>query len=182
MKKESSAIPLDVRAFAQSAGQRSASDPLQKYERLLQDVGEEAAEVPVEWSAQGELRPVTGGPGQIWLHLQAHTRLPMTCQRCLADVEVALEVDRSYRFVADEATAEAEDDEAEEDVLALDPEFDLAALIEDELLMEMPLVPVHDVCPSEVKFEAVDEGFDKAMADKPKPFAALAKLRGGGLE
>ena len=31
----------------------------------------------------------------------------MTCQRCLTTVELPLQVDRWFRFVADEATAEA---------------------------------------------------------------------------
>jgi len=56
-------------------------------------------------------------------------------------VLVNLLVDRDFRFVPDEATAMAEDDEAEEDLLVLSGEFDLLALVEDELLMDLPLVP-----------------------------------------
>jgi uncharacterized metal-binding protein YceD (DUF177 family) len=71
----------------------------------------------------------------------------MECQRCLTPVDVPLAVERSFRFVADEATAEALDDESEEDLLALSREFDLRELIEDELLMALPVVPRHDECP-----------------------------------
>jgi len=179
MKKDSFAIPLDVRAFAQAAGTRSAQDTLQKYERLMEESQGQGGDSAVNWSAQGEMRPVPGGAAEIWLHLQADAHVPVTCQRCLQPVDVPLVVDRSFRFVADEETAAQLDEEAEEEVLALDPEFDLASLIEDELLMEMPLVPRHEVCPTEVKLEAVDEDFDTAMAEKPKPFAALAQLKGG---
>lgn len=179
MDKKTSAIPLDVRAFAQSAGTRSAQDTLQKYERLMEESQGQGGDLPVNWSAQGELRPVPGEASEIWLHLQADAVVPVTCQRCLQPVEISLVVDRAFRFVADEETAALLDEEAEEEVLALDAEFDLSALIEDELLMEMPLVPRHEICPTEVKLEAVDEDFDAALADKPKPFAALAKLRGG---
>ena len=56
---------------------------------------------------------------EVWLHLQADAMLPLICQRCLEPVDVPLAVDRSFRFVADETTAAAEDDEAEEDVLAM---------------------------------------------------------------
>jgi uncharacterized protein len=62
----------------------------------------------------------------------------MECQRCLTPVDVPLDVERSFRFVADEATAEALDDECDEDLLALSREFDLRELIEDELLMACP--------------------------------------------
>lgn len=179
MKKDSFAIPLDVRAFAQAAGTRSAQDTLQKYERLMEESKGQGGDSAVNWSAQGKMRAVPGEPSEIWLHLQADAQVPVTCQRCLQPVEIPLVVDRAFRFVADEATAALLDEEAEEEVLALDADFDLAVLIEDELLMEMPLVPRHEVCPTEVKLEAVDDDFDAALADKPKPFAALAKLKGG---
>jgi uncharacterized protein len=179
MKKDSFAIPLDVRAFAQAAASRTAQDTLRKYERLMAETQEEGGDAVVSWSAQGEMRPVPGEESEIWLHLQADATVAATCQRCLQPVEIPLVVDRSFRFVNDEATAALLDEEAEEEVLAIDPQFDLAALIEDELLMEMPLVPRHEVCPTEVKLEAVDEDFDAALAEKPKPFAALAKLKGG---
>ena len=95
----------------------------------------------------------------------------MTC------VDVPLEVDRAFRFVADEATAEALDDESEEDLLALSREFDLHELIEDELLMSLPVVPKHDECPSAVPLASSDDDFEEANAEKPNPFAALTDLR-----
>ncbi len=67
--------------------------------------------------------------------------LPASRSKCRSSV------DRSFRFVADEDTAAALDDEAEEDVLALSRSFDLLALVEDELLMALPVVPRHEVCP-----------------------------------
>ncbi len=178
MKTEIASTPLDVRAFAQSAGTRAAQDLLSKYERLTQEISAPQADLTVNWSAQGELRPVAGGEAEVWLHLQAETCLPMTCQRCLTAVQMPLAFDRSFRFVSDEDTAAALDDESDDDILALDPAFDLATLVEDELLMEIPLVPRHDTCPVEVTLEVVDPAFEAALSEKPHPFAGLAKLRG----
>ena len=48
-------------------------------------------------------------------------------------------------------------------------------LVEDELLMEMPAVPRHEVCPTEVKLVATDAAFDAQEAARPHPFAALQK-------
>jgi uncharacterized protein len=93
------------------------------------------------------------------------------------DIEVA--VNRSFRFVGSEEEAEAQDEEAEEDVLALSPDFNLAALIEDEVLLALPVVPRHEACPVEVKLAVADPGFDAALAEKRNPFAVLAKLQGG---
>lgn len=134
---------------------------------------------PVEWTARGELRAGAGEFQQIWLHLHAVVSLPMTCQRCLGPADIEVSVDRSFRFVSTEAQAEAEDDEAEEDVLALQRDFNLKELIEDELLMALPVVPRHEVCPAEVKLVAQDPDFDAESATKPNPFAVLSGLRSG---
>lgn len=133
----------------------------------------------IHWSAQGEWRERLGGAGQCWLHVRAQARLPMVCQRCMGAVEVPLAVERSFRFVADEATAAREDEEAEEDLLVLSPQFDLLELIEDELLMALPLVPRHEPdCPAPVRLSSQDAGFDEAQSDgRPHPFAALAQLK-----
>jgi uncharacterized protein len=90
-----------------------------------------------------------------------------------------VEVDRWFRFVADEATADAEDEESEEDVLVMEPRFDLHSLIEDELLLALPLIPMHDVCPEPVRMSA-GELPEPAETEKPHPFAALAALRKAG--
>lgn len=176
---------LDVAGLASANGQIHGTDLLQKYRRLMQEVSGNADElgatIKVEWQAQGDQGEQVEGSGaapQVWLHVQAATHLPQVCQRCLADVELALEVDRSYRFVADEATAEAQDDESEEDVLALSREFNLLELIEDELLMALPLVPRHDVCPIAPKMAVADDNFESENGQKPNPFAVLSALKG----
>jgi uncharacterized protein len=180
---------LDVAGLAQVNGYIKSEDLLQKYERLRQESCRLEADFTstevVSWQANGESVENAGETSkvkpQIWLHLTAHTTLPQTCQRCLAEVGTELEVNRSYRFVADEATAEAQDDDCEEDLLAISREFNLLELIEDELLMALPLVPMHDVCPVQPKMAVADadfEGDGEAVgAGKPNPFAVLATLK-----
>jgi uncharacterized protein len=80
-----------------------------------------------------------------------------------------LEVDRHFRFVADEAAALAEDDDCEEDLLSPSPDLTVQSLLEDELLLAMPLVPRHDRCDSPIELAA--------DPDLPHPFAALAGLK-----
>ena len=75
------------------------------------------------------------------------------------------------------ATAEAEDDESEEDLLVLTAELNVFELIEDELIMSAPIVPMHEACPTLVPMSAVDEAFEEALEARPNPFAALAKLK-----
>lgn len=169
---------LDVQAFAQAGATLSGQNSLSEFERLLEEAGPRASQRPVGWRARGEMRLDAGGFAQSWLHLEGKVSLPLTCQRCLGAVDMEVAVARSFRFVATEAQAEDEDEEAEEDVLALSRDFDLLALLEDELLMALPLVPRHDTCPTEVKLSVQDADFETAQAAKPKPFAALAGLKG----
>lgn len=179
MKKEFAARRLDIRAFAEDGAALAGAEALDQHPRLLAETAGRGAGTPVAWTARGELRNPRHLHPEVWLHLQAHAALPLTCQRCLAPVEVPVAVDRSFRFVADEATAAAQDDESEEDVLVLSRAFDLLGLVEDELLMEMPVAPRHEVCPQPMKLAAADEDFEQAGAQRPNPFAQLEKLKSG---
>lgn len=170
---------FDARAFAEVAGELQGEEPLVSFDRLSAELHAEGeVGAPVRWEVRGERRPDAAGQPCVWMHLRAALDLPVGCQRCLGPVVVPLEVDRWFRFVADESTAEAEDDHCEEDVLALEPKPDLLALIEDELLMAMPLVPMHDVCPQPLSLSAGEEHKDEAAAEvRPNPFATLARLK-----
>lgn len=176
MKKEFSPRKLDVKAFALEQGELAGQDSLSMHPRLLAEAQGPVAGRPVVWSARGEIRNPQHVQPQVWLHLTARTELPLTCQRCLQPMEASISVDRSFRFVADEATAAAEDDASEEDVLALSRAFDLVELLEDELLMELPTVPRHEVCPEPVRLTAADDDFE-AAPEKVNPFASLAQLK-----
>jgi len=170
---------LDVRVFAQSSACLAEENLLARYGRLMQETQGLGAENHLKWSARGESRLDSAGAEQIWLHLRVEAMVPLTCQRCLLPADMAIAIDQSYRFVDSEELAELQDAQAEEDVLALSPDFSLAELIEDEVLMALPLIPLHDPCPVPVKLEAVDPGFDAAFEGKRQPFAVLAKLKTG---
>lgn len=169
-------------AFTRSGGRLSAQEPLSLFERLLAEVPHGVATQgrTVDWTVQGEQRPgARGAEPTIWLHLKADVQLPLTCQRCLAPVDALLAVDRWFRFVADEATAAAEDEDSDEDVLALEPRPNLRALIEDECLMELPMLPMHDVCPqaSPLMTRSAEAQQEPDATPRRNPFADLAKLK-----
>lgn len=127
----------------------------------------------VRWQAAGSHRRV-GGEDQVWLHLQAGADVVLQCQRCLLPMGLAVDVDRHFRFVADEDTAAVLDDEIEDEVLVLTKSLNLRDLVEDEMLLALPLVPRHDVCPEAVPMQFGDV---EAVEEKANPFASLALLR-----
>lgn len=171
---------LDVAAFAKDGGTLEGSLPLASLERLAESAHPEALPSATDlasWHARGESRPVRGGEPEIWLHLGAQARVSLICQRCLAPVETHLEAERSFRFVASEDAAAQLDADSEDDVLALPRSLDVAELVEDELLLAVPIVPRHDVCPQPLPMSHGDEVEEEPA---PNPFAALAALKRGG--
>jgi uncharacterized protein len=181
MKNEFVARALHVASFARAAGHHDGVFALSEFDRLLEVAEATAASEPVHFSVRGELRADGAGMEEPWLHLSANATLQLICQRCLGPAALPVEFEREFRFVANEALAAIEDEESEEDVLVLSKSFDLLELIEDELLMAMPPVPKHDVCPKPVRMHAADADFESTPDETPHPFAALQSLKDKGL-
>ena len=168
---------LDIAAFAKNGATLAGEERLAEFGRLMEESSGAGADNLVHFDAQGRLQADPAGVEEAWLHLAANTTLALTCQRCLGPVDVDVQFERDFRFVATEELAEVEDEESEEDVLVLNPAFDLLELIEDELLMDMPTAPKHSACPGQVKMSAADAGLVEEAAEKPNPFAVLGTLK-----
>lgn len=170
---------LDVEALAKDGDVLEGRWPLLSLERLTEAAHADAMPGDadaVTWRAQGERRTVRGGLPQTWLHLHAQAGLSLVCQRCLGPIQTPLDIQRSFLFVAGEQAAAEQDADSEDDVLALTHALDLRELVEDELLLALPLVPRHQVCPHPLPL-----GTDEEPAEqRPHPFAALAALKGDG--
>ena len=169
---------LDMRSFARDAGMLSGQWPLAALQRLSQSCAPalaDAAMPPVAWQVQGELRDVAGGRAQMWLHVDASAAVRLQCQRCLLPLQEALTAKRSFLFVHDEAEAARLDEEIEQDVLVLSRGLDVAELVEDELILALPLVPRHERCPEPLL--APTDGVALGNEERCHPFAALEVLR-----
>jgi uncharacterized protein len=149
--------PLKAKAGAPKAPPRAAGDLSRR----------------VRWRAIGSHRSV-GGEDQVWMQLLAEADVVLQCQRCLQPLNEPVRVDRQFRFVADEDTAAALDDEMEDEVLELPKSLNLRDLVEDEMLLALPLVPRHAVCPQAVPMQFGDV---EEVEEKANPFASLALLR-----
>lgn len=166
MEEQVDPLLVDVVAFVKSGRAEHRTEAVSQFPRLAEEVF--AGKPSVRWSVSGELRDASGQAQEPWLHVQAIAQLPMQCQNCLEQVQVDLQVGRWIRFAKDEARALLEDETSEEDVLALSDSFDLRSLVEDELLMALPMVPRHEHCAMERGGVA---GHAQALEH---PFAALA--------
>src|SRR6476661_5942211 len=100
MKRQFHPQRLDVADFAEDGAELSGRTPLREFHRLAAEARSAIGDREVTWSAQGEMHNAGHLQPEVWLHLHAQGSLPLVCQRCMEPVEVPLEVDRSFRFVA----------------------------------------------------------------------------------
>ena len=175
---------LDLVALCQRGATLDGDWPLAALPRLASSLAA-ATDDAVRWSAQASLKANAGGAAQRWLQLKAQTRVPLVCQRCLGTLVQTLDVDRHLHFVRSEQEAARLDEESDDDVLSLTSRLDLIELLEDELILALPLVPKHDgECPQPLQVfgePAVNlprQPTTQPTTDPaPHPFAALGRLR-----
>ena len=99
------------------------------------------------------------------LHLSIDAKLPVLCQRCLAPMQLDFALAFDY-VISAEAPAETEEGD-EVDWLEASPNMNLNELIEDELLIAMPIAPKHENGCAPITTQS---------GEKPNPFAALKTL------
>lgn len=102
-------------------------------------------------------------------------RLVLTCQRCLQPAEFALDEPIALRVVREEALAAAE---GENEYVIADPtRLDLRWLSEEQALLALPLVPMHepDGCP-QGHLLAADELEEAEPNTAQSPFANLRDM------
>ncbi|OAM52995.1 hypothetical protein A7981_06075 [Methylovorus sp. MM2] len=111
--------------------------------------------------------------GKMTLQLQVQGSLELICQRCLEPFEFNLDIYSKFILVMNESDIPSEDDDSgDEDYLLADTQMQVNELIEDEILLALPLAPKHDDedCSASDKVNALK---------KPSPFAVLQGLKTG---
>lgn len=101
----------------------------------------------------------------------------LECQRCGKTFEHQVHTTYCFSPVRNDEQAEALP-EAYEPIEVDDfGEVDLLAMIEDEIILSLPVVPVHESEHCEVSDADMVFGKLPAEAEKPNPFAVLASLK-----
>ena len=126
---------VDVERLADLAEQLSVSVPAAELPRL-QDVlalSEGAAQGEMAFERKGK-RPMA--------RVRVEARLPLRCQRCLKPVWVEVAGESEVWFVSEESEADGLEPSVEP---TLAPQWKMApqAVLEEELLLAMPLIPRH---------------------------------------
>lgn len=155
---------IDLRALARDGRLVQGEVPVTRLGRLAGSVLEPSG--TVVFSFQGE----RDDEGKLYVDLHIQAGLVLECQRCLEGLKWPCDVqNRLLLLRSGDPLPEDELENDAVDALEVEPLTDLLALVEDEVLLALPLVPRHDDCEPPVK-TGVDE--------ETSPFAVLRQLRG----
>ena len=100
----------------------------------------------------------------------------MVCQRCLELVTLPIHSECEYAVVKEGASSESMPKGYDVLEVGEDP-LDLLALVEDELLLALPIVPAHDpdACQPPAGLDEPESSEDEVT--RSNPFSVLAQLK-----
>ena len=108
------------------------------------------------------------------VNVKVHMTVALECQRCLAHCELDIAAHSSLCVVWNEDSFK--ELPAGYDPLVAGDNSDLHALVEEELLLALPAVPMHDVGDCEDVSRAFGDSTTDVVGEKESPFAALGAL------
>lgn len=157
---------IDSLEFARQRGRLCGRLQLNALPRLVEVVVDAAGDL--EYEVSGE---TAGSAGFLAISLDG--TLKLTCQRCLGALEFALTVRRRVMLVEagspwpDDNQVGGLEDEAC-DAIEASRELFLSPLLEEEILLALPIAPRHEHCRSPLA---------TAERAEASPFAQLARLK-----
>jgi uncharacterized protein len=157
----SQAGTIDGLAFAHERSRVAGHLALAAFARLA-DSGASVAEI--DYAVEGG----TNAAGRPRLQVRAEGMVVLTCQRCLQPFSLPIAADAELELAESLAAGAGAEDEVDRVVASRN--MDVAALVEDELLLALPMIALHEHCAPPAK----DDG------PKISPFAGLAALKGKG--
>ncbi|MBB3101868.1 uncharacterized protein FHR87_000228 [Azomonas macrocytogenes] len=108
-------------------------------------------------------------------HSELDVEVSMVCQRCLELVRLPIHSECDYAVVNEGANSQHLPKGYDVLEVGEDP-LDLLALVEDELLLALPIVPLHD--PNDCQAPGSGESaMDRDEVDRSNPFSVLAQLK-----
>jgi uncharacterized protein len=163
----SAAAVIDSLEFARAQQQLRGALPAAGLKRL------EDVLFDTQGSVEYEVRGCLDERSRPQLALKVTGKLHLQCQRCLELLDYEVAVRNKLLLVPQGMPIEADlDDPDAPDVIEASPELDIAGLIEDEVLLSLPLAPRHPEGACESRLAV-----DTDPAARPKPFAELAALK-----
>lgn len=113
-----------------------------------------------------------GENGKFFLICAVKGVLQLRCQRCLDALAYPVNLESELELVEDEGETGVVDEDELTDAIQADAKLDVLALIEDEVLLGLPMAPMH--APGDCR---ANENLGQAKSGKKNAFSALAALK-----
>ncbi|MBI5783641.1 MAG: DUF177 domain-containing protein, partial [Gammaproteobacteria bacterium] len=141
---------IDPIQLAERGAHLTGTLPLKSMPRLAQGSLEGSGDVMVDLAFERQ-----EGEKLFIMHGALRVRLRVTCQRCLEAMD--LELKAAPWLILLKSGERREQQEGDADILLADKPLPLSDMVEDELLLVLPMVPMHapDRCPTRVHTASV---------------------------
>lgn len=174
------AVSVQSAAGLPSLGVRSACDAEREFSGavLAADLLRVSPLVPraaPETFLNFEMRFYRNAGRDLLADIDVRTDVELDCSRCLQPMTVAVVGSSTLQFVYNDEQAQHVMDDCEPVLIDEEGMVSLASLLEDEVLMSMPTVAMHDHQCRPTWQEASDAPEQVVESDRSNPFAALAQ-------
>jgi len=166
---------IDVYEASRSGAQWQGSVPLAELTRLATSLAPDPAGRATTLYYACHCGPDALGRPALQLRLEAV--LPLPCDRCGEVLHFTLAAGSLFYFVdTEEQLAAVPIDDSPDEALLGSAHFDLAELIEDEAILQLPISPRHGRCPAGA-LSGRAAAPEATAPQRPHPFAGLAGLK-----
>lgn len=154
---------IDSLDFAHRGGELSGEVPVAELPRMADMLADFDGKISYI------LRGLAGNDGKQQLTLILDGKCNLCCQRCLNTLSYPIKLVSRLRLVAEGETDSSDIEDDEVDSIPAEKRLDVLALIEEELLLSLPIAPKHGSGECEIAAEG--------LSRTNNPFAVLAGLK-----
>lgn len=154
---------IDSLDFAHRGGEVSGEVPVAELPRMADMLADSAGKISYV------VRGLTGKDGKPQLELILDGVCNLRCQRCLNALSYPVKLVSRLRLVSEGEVDNADIEDDEVDSIPAEKRLDVLALLEEELLLSLPIAPKHGLGACQVAVEGLNRSNN--------PFAVLAGLK-----
>lgn len=155
--------------------------PVSSMPRLIQSLSTDDAEVIARYQVDYVLNFGVDEGGAPNIIGTAQTVLPIECQRCMEMMEFPIKLNIRLALVKSRQAAQQLPENYDPLLVSPDEEISAESIIEDELILALPQVAMHEIkdCPKGESFLNTGDGAAEGSTapQRENPFAMLAQLK-----
>jgi uncharacterized protein len=134
-------VEVDPRRFCRESQSWETESDVSAFPRLADEFTQGALFCRVEGR--------TDQRGGLSLKVAIRGQVELTCQRCLSGMPYTVGVERLIHLARNETELERLDEQPDSDAILAAERIELVALVEDEVLLSLPLAAMHEgECPA----------------------------------